>query len=195
MVANTKLFPIFLKLTGRTVVLVGAGTVAASKLDTLTEAGAKVRVIAPVINKDIEKSCDSIVRRPFKDEDLDGAWLVIAAATPEVNRQVAEAAEARGIFVNAVDDPTNASAYLGGVVRRGGITFAISTDGRAPALAGILRQGLETMLPETELEQWLSDAERLRHQWQEDQVPIVERRPNLLEAITKNYLETKNFKQ
>ena len=96
MVANTTLFPIFLKLTGRTVVLVGAGTVAASKLDTLTEAGAKVRVIAPVINKDIERSCDSIVRRQFKDEDLDGAWLVIAAATPEVNRQVAEAAEAVG---------------------------------------------------------------------------------------------------
>jgi len=195
MVANTTLFPIFLKLTGRTVVLVGAGTVAASKLDTLTAAGAKIRVIAPVINKDIERSCDSIVRRPFKAEDLDGAWLVIAAATPEVNRQVAEAAEARGIFVNAVDDPTNASAYLGGVVRRAGITFAISTDGRAPALAGILRQGLETMLPETELEQWLSDAERLRHKWQEDQVPIVERRPNLLEAITKHYLETKNLKQ
>ena len=60
----------------------------------------------------------------------------MAAAPPEVNREVAAAAEERRLFVNAVDDPAHASLYLGGVVRRGGVTAAISTDGRAPALAG-----------------------------------------------------------
>ena len=60
---------------------------------------------------------------------------------------MAAAADARQVFVNAVDDPANASAYLGGVVRRGGVTLAISTDGHAPALAGLLREGLDALLP------------------------------------------------
>ena len=67
----------------------------------------------------------------------------MAAATPEVNRDVARLAEARHVFVNAVDDPPNATAYLGGVVRRDGVTLAISTAGHAPALAGLLREALD----------------------------------------------------
>ncbi len=67
----------------------------------------------------------------------------MAAAPPEVNRQVVVAAEARRVFVNAVDDPPNATAYLGGVVRRYGVIVAISTGGRAPALAGLMREALD----------------------------------------------------
>ena len=77
-------------------------------------------------------------------------------------------AKQRQVFVNAVDDPANASAYLGGVVRRAGVTFAISTDGRAPALAGLLREGLDAALPEEELEAWVAEAERLR-----ERTPLV----------------------
>ena len=65
----------------------------------------------------------------------------------DVNRQVLAAAERRQLFVNAVDDPAHATAYLGGVVRRDGVTIAISTDGRAPALAGLLREALDAWLP------------------------------------------------
>ena len=73
---------------------------------------------------------------------------MVAAAPPEVNRAVSAAAAERHLFVNAVDDPPNASVYLGAVVRReGGVTLAISTAGRAPALAGLLREGLERLLP------------------------------------------------
>ena len=67
-----------------------------------------------------------------------------AAAPSDVNGQVLTAAEARRVFVNAVDDPPNATAYAGGVVRRSGVTVAISTDGRAPALAGLLREALDS---------------------------------------------------
>ena len=189
MTAQDNLFPVFLKLTGRAVVVVGAGSVAASKLNALTGAGAAVRVVAPDIGSDIERPGVSIERRAFRPADLDDVWLAVAAATPTVNRQVADAAEARHVFVNAVDDPSNASAYLGGVVRRSGVTFAISTDGRAPALAGLLREGLDAVLPRLDLERWISDAEALRNQWRADGVPIHERRPLLLEALIRRYAD------
>ena len=190
MTAQGNLFPVFLKLTGRTVVVVGAGAVAASKLSALVEAGAAVRVVAPEIGSNIERPGVSIVRRAFQPDDLNGAWLVVAAATPAVNRQVADAADARRVFVNAVDDPASASAYLGGVVRRGGVTFAISTDGRAPALAGLLREGLDAVLPASDLERWMREAETLRDRWRADGVPIDARRPLLLKALIRRYADT-----
>ena len=186
---ENKLFPVFLKLANCVVVVVGAGSVASSKLNALVNAGANVRVVAPDIGPNVVRPGVSITRRAFRPDDLDGAWLAVAAATPEVNHQVAAAALARRIFVNAVDDPVNASAYLGGVVRRGGVTFSISTDGRAPALAGILREGLEAMIPTEDLERWMADAKRMRNQWLADGVPMNARRPLLLEALLKRYAQ------
>ena len=118
------LLPLFVSLTGRRVVLVGGGPVAAAKLVQLLAAGAEVLVIAPEVHADILAAGALIACRPFVPADLDGAWLVVAAATPDVNRQVAEAAEPRRVFVNAVDDPANATAFLSGVVRRDGVTLA-----------------------------------------------------------------------
>jgi uroporphyrin-III C-methyltransferase/precorrin-2 dehydrogenase/sirohydrochlorin ferrochelatase len=180
------LFPAFLKLSGRPVLVVGAGPVAASKLEGLLAAGAVVTVVAPEAQPEIEASGVRIERRPFAVRDLEGAFLVIAAATPEVNRSVAAAAEARGVFVNAVDDPRNASLYLGGVVRRGGVTLAVSTDGVAPALAGLLREALEVVLPE-ELDGWIAEAQRLRAEQKAAGVPMSERRPRLLRALNGLY--------
>src|SRR5438105_3229369 len=119
------LLPLFLTLAGRDVVLVGGGPVAAAKLQALVAAGARVRVVAPVVTPEIEAAAVDIIRRAFVPADLDEAWLVVAAATPEVNREVAAAAESRRLFVNAVDDPVNASAFLSGTVRRSGVTIAI----------------------------------------------------------------------
>jgi uroporphyrin-III C-methyltransferase/precorrin-2 dehydrogenase/sirohydrochlorin ferrochelatase len=160
--------------------------VAASKLDALLAAGADVTVIAPDVVAEIESRPVTVVRRPFTDSDLDGAWWVVAAAPTEVNRRVREAADARQIFVNAVDDPAHATAYLGGVVRRDGVTIAISTDGRAPALAGLLREGIEALLP-ADLDVWLATADRVRAEWKRDGVPMEQRRPRLLEALNQKY--------
>src|SRR5882724_1250478 len=103
------LLPLFLNLAGRRVLLVGGGPVAASKLRQLLASAADVHVVSPAVVEDIERagasSAVTISLRPFVPEDLDGVWLAVAAATPEVNRQVAEAAELRRVFVNAVDDP------------------------------------------------------------------------------------------
>ena len=181
------LFPAFIKLAGRRVVVIGGGPVAASKLEALLNAGAELPVGAPEIVPESRSSSVTILERSFRLSDLDGAWLVVAAATPDVNRVVAQAAETQHIFVNAVDDPPNASMYLGGVVRRAGVTFAISTDGRAPALAGLLREALDSLLPTCDLEQWMAEAAQLRRHWQKNAVPMQNRRPELLESLIRLY--------
>jgi uroporphyrin-III C-methyltransferase/precorrin-2 dehydrogenase/sirohydrochlorin ferrochelatase len=181
-----ELLPIFLHLRGRRVVLVGAGPVGASKLSQLLAAGAEVRVVALDVHPDVAGAPVEIHRREFQPADLDGAWLVVAAATPDVNRQVAAAAEERRIFVNAVDDPPNATAYLGGVVRRDGVTVAISTSGEAPAIAGLLREGLDALLP-LDLAAWMATAREARAGWRRDGLPMEQRRPLLLEALNRLY--------
>lgn len=180
------LLPLFLKLSGRPVLLVGGGRVAAAKLQQLLAAGAEVHVVAPETCTAIDRADVRIDRRTFEPRDLDGVWLVVAAATSEVNREVASAAETGQIFVNAVDDPSNASAFLGGVVRRGGVTLAISTNGAAPALAGLLRQALDALLPR-DLTLWLDESRRQRVLWRRERVPMERRRPLLLEALNDLY--------
>lgn len=181
-------FPVFLKLTGRRVLVVGAGPVAAGKLRALLDAGARVTVVAPAVVDDIERLSASIeiIRREFHESDLDGAWYVVAAAPPEVNRAVSRGADARGLFVNAVDDMENATAYLGAIVNRSGVTVALSTDGEAPALAGLLREALEALLPD-DLDAWMTCAKEARRDWLARRVPMAERRPLLLEALNRLY--------
>jgi uroporphyrin-III C-methyltransferase / precorrin-2 dehydrogenase / sirohydrochlorin ferrochelatase len=183
---SAALFPVFLKLAGRRVLVVGGGPVATSKIDGLVAAGAEITVVAPVMTPAIDASPVTRHRREFRPDDLEGAWLVVAAATPEVNREVARAAEARAVFVNAVDDPPNATAYLGAIVRRAGVTLAISTDGHAPALAGLLREALDAVLP-ADLDRWVAEARAIRRRWIAKRVPMADRRPQLLKALNALY--------
>jgi siroheme synthase-like protein len=182
------LFPSFLKLRGRSVVLVGGGAVAVAKHASLAAAGARLTVVAPAIDERLRQPGTTLVERAFEPRDLDGAWFVVAAAPGPVNRQVAAAAEERRIFVNAVDDLAAASAYAGGVVRRGPLTVAVSTGGGAPALAGLLREALEAVLPD-DLERWVTTARALRPAWRGEEVPMEARRPLLLEALNRLYAE------
>jgi len=200
-----ELLPLFLNVTGRQVVLVGGGCVAAAKLRQLLAVGARVRVIAPEISNDLEEVARpfqgrgrgaespapqlNLTHRPFVPSDLDDAWLVVAAATPEANREVAHAAEQRRLFVNAVDDPANASAYLSGVVRRDGVTIAISTSGDAPALTALLREAIERLLPH-DLRVWMDAARRQRVIWRRERIPMDDRKPLLLDALNDLYAPT-----
>jgi uroporphyrin-III C-methyltransferase/precorrin-2 dehydrogenase/sirohydrochlorin ferrochelatase len=180
------LYPAFLKLAGRRVVVVGGGPVAAGKIAGLVAAGAAVHVVAPVVRPEIDRAGVTIDRRAFQPSDLDGAWYVVAAAPADVNRQVLAAGETRRVFVNAVDDPEHASAYAGGVVRRSGVTIAISTAGRAPAIAGLLREALDAWLPGN-LDDWMTAADDARREWKSKGVPMEERRPRLLEVLNRLY--------
>ena len=181
------LFPVFLKLAGRPVLLVGGGAVAELRLAELARAAARVTVVAPHVRPAILAHEGVIVaQREFVDGDLDGVWFVVAAATPDVNRRVADAALARRVFVNAVDDAERATAYTGGVLRRGGVTISVSTEGRAPALAGLLREALEETVPD-EIETWVAEARRLRQEQRAARVPMADRRPLLLRSLNRLY--------
>src|SRR4030095_17259458 len=98
------------------------------------------------------------------------------------------AAERRLIFANAVDDPDHATAYLGGVVRRDGVTIAISTDGRAPAVAGLLRAAFDALLPR-EIDAWLRASDEARRLWRTQRTPMDQRRPQLLDILNRLYDE------
>jgi siroheme synthase-like protein len=180
-------YPVFLKLHGRRVLLVGGGTVAAAKLEGLLAAGALVTVVAPDISPALtQRPGVTLHKRPFEPADLEGVWWVVAAAPADVNRQVQAAAESRQLFVNAVDDPAHATAYLGSIVRRDEITVAISTGGRAPALAALLREALDDWLPQ-DIERWMTAAVEARRQWKDSGVPMESRRPLLLETLNRLY--------
>lgn len=153
------LFPMFVKLAGRRVVVVGGGEIAAGKMDGLLQAGANVLVISPAINAQVS----SLVRerkiewreKEFTSDDLHGAFLVIAATSvPSVNQAVYRAADAHGLLCNAVDDIENCHFYYGSVVQRGDLQIAISTNGKSPALAQRLRKELEAQFG-PEYESWL----------------------------------------
>ncbi len=162
------LFPIFVKLEGRLVVVVGGGEIAAGKIDGLLRAGAGVRVIAPEVHASFVEPIRSRkiewIPRKFQPADLAGAALAIAATSaPGVNGAVYREAEARGILCNAVDDIENCHFYYGSIVQRGDLQIAISTNGKSPALAQRLRQELEQQFgPEYEVWlEWLGVAREL----------------------------------
>lgn len=179
---SAPLLPLFLDLEGRPTLVVGGGAVAAVRVMQLLGCGARVTVVAPEVRPEIRASGAVVIERRFQAGDLDGVWLAVAAATPEVAREVARAAEALRIFVNAADEPAAATAYAGAVLRRGGVVVAVSTEGRAPALAGLLREALGALLPD-DLEAWVEAARRLRADHRAAGVPLPDRRLLLLETL------------
>lgn len=162
------LFPMFVKLEGRSVLIVGGGEVAAQKINALLQAGAKIRVVSPKLSPTVASYLDRQLiewrQKEFSADDLDAAFLVIAATSSQaVNHSVFEEAERRGLFCNSVDDIENCHFYYGSVVQRGDLQIAISTNGKSPALAQRLRQELEQQFgPEYELWlEWLGAAREL----------------------------------
>jgi precorrin-2 dehydrogenase/sirohydrochlorin ferrochelatase len=162
------LFPIFMKLTARPCVVVGAGTIAESKIESLLTAEAHVTVIAPAalprVRAWAEAGSLTWVQRAYTQGDLAGAFLVVAAtATNEVNRAVYAEANAASILCNAVDDPPFCDYYFPSVVRRGELQIAISTAGDSPALAQRLRKEINASLP-LDTGDWLMELGRLRRE-------------------------------
>jgi siroheme synthase-like protein len=158
-------YPVNLLVSGRRCVVVGAGRVAARKVDGLLAAGADVHVVAPRLDAEVQAWRDegrvTVAERAFEPADLDGAWLATAATDdPAANHAVFEAGEARGVWVNAADDPDNCSFTLMSVIRRGDLVVTVGTGGRSPALAAWLKERINAELgPEYEtLVELLSDA-------------------------------------
>ena len=169
------LFPIFLKLTGRPCIVIGGGEIAASKIDSLLAAEARVTVVAPTASArivDMSESGEILWhRREYKQGDLAGQFLAVAATSDAaVSRAVFAEAEAAGILVNAVDDPPFCDFYFPSVVRRGELQIAISTAGASPALAQRLRKEIDALLP-LDVGEWLAELGSLRRE-------ILQREPS-----------------
>jgi precorrin-2 dehydrogenase/sirohydrochlorin ferrochelatase len=138
----------FVKIVDRQCLVVGAGSIAESKVESLVRCGANVRVVAPDATGVIREAArtGSIVweQRRFRRSDLRGVWLVVAAtSSPELHERIFRHAQRAGILCNAVDEPARCDFYYPSVLRRGPLQIAVSTGGRAPSLAQRLRQELE----------------------------------------------------
>lgn len=160
------LFPIFLKLDGRSCLVVGAGKVGQEKIHSLVVAGAQVRVVAPRATATVVEWARAGVitwdSRSFDAADLEGVALVIAATNSgPLNETIFREAQRRNVFCNVVDDPERCDFYYPAVVRRGHLQIAISTGGHSPALAQRLRQELETQFG-PEYEGWLEELGKIR---------------------------------
>ena len=145
------LFPAFLDLRDRPVLVVGGGVVARRKIAALLPTGAKVRVGAPALDAEVAEWVASgqitHLDGRFDPTWLDDVWLVIAATDePDTNRTVAEAAQARRLWANVVDDAPLCSFQVPARIERGPLQIAISSGGGAPMLARHLRERLETEL-------------------------------------------------
>ncbi|HMF05037.1 MAG TPA: bifunctional precorrin-2 dehydrogenase/sirohydrochlorin ferrochelatase [Acidimicrobiia bacterium] len=158
-------YPVNLVVAGRRCVVVGAGRIAARKVDGLLAAGAEVHVVAPRFGDRVRAWRDegriTVAERAFRAGDLDGAWLATAATDDHaVNHAVYAAGDARGVWVNSADDPDNCSFTLMSVIRRGDLVVTVGTGGRSPALATWLKERITAELgPEYEtLVELLSDA-------------------------------------
>ncbi|RDZ29365.1 siroheme synthase CysG [Lysobacter silvisoli] len=165
---SAPLFPLFAALCGRAVLVVGGGAVAQRKTQALLDAGARVRVGAPLLQPELaawaERGLIEHLPGRFEPAWLDEIWLAVAATDDDaVNAAVAAAAEARRVWVNVVDDAEASSVHVPSRVQRGPLQVAISSGGGAPMLTRHLREQLETQLDDSlgELAELLG-RERLR---------------------------------
>jgi siroheme synthase-like protein len=144
-------YPIYLNLSGRRCVVIGGGTVAEGKVAGLLEAEARVRVIAPELTSALADWAHAgrleHEPRPYAVGDLAGAFLVIGATDePAINQQVWEESEALGLLVNVVDDTPHCNFIAPAIVRQGDLAVAISTSGKAPALAVRLKEQIQELI-------------------------------------------------
>jgi precorrin-2 dehydrogenase len=186
--ADIPFFPLLLNLNGRKCLVVGAGTVAAGKIDGLLSHGAKITVVSPraipAIQAQARAGVLTLLRREFSPEDVRGAFLVIAATnSSEVNGSVFRACRAQHVLCNAVDDPQHCDFFYPAVVRRGALQIAISTNGNLPALASRLRKELDQQFGR-EWAPWVEHVGKLRREILARKTSAQKRRELLLQLAT-----------
>lgn len=148
MIGSGSFYPVNLKIAGRHCLVVGGGSVAARKVESLLFCGARIVVVSPDAVEAIQRLAEgdriNWQRRPYRPGDLDGAFLAIAATDrPEVQRQIAEDAANLPVLLNCVDDPSVCDFQVPSQLRRGELLITISTGGASPGLSRQIRERLE----------------------------------------------------
>lgn len=144
----TSLFPMFLKLEGKSCLVVGAGKVGEPKIAGLLETGARIRVVAldasPAVREWARAGQIELDLRPFHPDDVNGVFLaVVATSSRGLNEWIYDLAQQRNILCNVVDVPDLCDFFYPSIVRRGDLQIAVSTAGKSPSLAQKIRQQLE----------------------------------------------------
>ena len=183
----------FLKLGGRPCLVVGAGTVAETKIASLIEADAKVLVVAPDATPGVrawaQENRVEWRQRGFQPGDLNGMFVVVAAtSSTELHKQIFQEASRRGVLCNIVDVPELCDFYYPAVVQRGALQIAVSTSGQSPALAQRLRIELEEQFG-PEYEAWLEYLDEARDKLQSQKLDPEERKRLLHELSSREAFE------
>lgn len=197
-----KYYPLALDLADKKALVVGGGTVAERKVQSLLEAKAKVIVVSPELTSELEELAKegliSHKDRGYKSTDIADKFLVIGATDDfAVNKQIAEDGVAQNLLVNIVDQPEISNFNVPAVVRQGSLCLSISTEGKSPALSGRIRRELEEEFG-PEYEEFLDLMGNLRAKVIAQVDDIKQRRRIFKElAYSKviNYIKAGNYKQ
>jgi len=142
------MYPVCLDIKGKLSIVVGGGKVASRKIVGLLADGGKIRVISPLLSDALIELVDQGAiewwKKNYQHGDLEGAFLVFAATDDrEIQKAVLKEAKEKGLFINVVDDPENCSFQVPASVRRGDLLLTVSTNGKSPAIAAMIRNQLE----------------------------------------------------
>ena len=143
------MLPLALKLTGKDVLVIGAGRVGTGKAGLLVDAGASVTIITRDVLAELPRGLTSLEEREYRDGDLRGYALVVSATgDAATNDRVVDEARRENIWLNVVDDPQRSDFYFTAVHRAGDVTVSVSTEGASPALAQEVRSMIARSLPD-----------------------------------------------
>lgn len=192
---RNNLYPIFLKLRELNVLIVGGGNVAEEKLHFLLKSSpdAQISMVAPMYRKSTLKLAKSVnaqlIYGEYRDYMLLDKHIVIATTDkPEVNEQVYKDCKERNILVNVADNPPLCDFYMGGIVTKGNVKMAISTNGKSPTAAKRLRQFFEESLPDS-LDELVTNLNAYRYTLAQD----FEHRVEQLNKVTKSLVANKEI--
>ena len=190
---RNNLYPIFLKTKNLNVLIVGGGFVAEEKLTFLLKSSpdAKVLMVSPLFREGTielaKKGCVTLVEDVYKKKHLQGRHIVVATTDiPEVNVQVWKDCRAEAKLVNVADNPPYCDFYMGGIVTKGNVKIAISTNGKSPTTAKRLRQFFEDVLPEN-----IDDLVKNLNEYRKTIKGDFEEKVETLNEFTKGLIEKK----
>lgn len=161
------LLPVFVRLRGQRVLLVGGGAMATLRAGQFLKAGARLTVVSPDASHRIRQLAKTRaitwIKRDFASRDVSRKYFMVVGATdnPRVQAALSKAAESKGLLYNVVDAPAHCNFITPAVVERGDLKIAICTLGRSPALSGLLRKEIDSALPRSAAD-WLKVLGKLR---------------------------------
>ena len=191
---RNELYPIFLKVSNLKILIVGGGNVALEKLTFLLKSSpnAQVEMVSPMFREEtvqLAQQAQVIMHKEYYNPSyLEGKHMVVATTDQvEVNEQVYHDCRERSILVNVADNPPFCDFYMGGIVTKGNVKVAISTNGKSPTTAKRLRQFFEDVIPEN-IDDLVKNLNEFRKTIKED----FEEKVETLNEFTKGLVEKKN---